>query len=99
MFEMPVLEGMVKMKAFVIRAVMPIPMVVADVLGFVDFAVYVTFRLGFSLRRLAMLRWRGYLPLIGSWHVIAHLRLLRFRSLPFGVSTFRMLRVNTRCAE
>ena len=28
--------------------------IVADVLGFIDFAVYVAFRLGFSVRRLAM---------------------------------------------
>jgi hypothetical protein len=37
------------MKAFVVRAVMPIPMVVADMLGLVDFPVYVTFHFGFPV--------------------------------------------------
>ena len=99
MFEAPVLKRMVKVKTLVVGAIVPIPMVVADVLGFIDFAVYVTFRLGFSVRRLAMRRWRRNPPLVGSWRVIARLRMLRFRPLPFGVSTFRMLRVNTRWAE
>jgi hypothetical protein len=96
MFEAPVLEGMVKMKAFVVRTVVPIPMIVADMLGFVDFAVYVMFRLGFSVRHVAM-RWRRRNPpLVGPRYVVARLRMLRFRVLRLGVSTFRMLRVNTR---
>ena len=39
MFEAPVLKRMVKVKTLVVRAIVPIPMVVADVLGLVDFAV------------------------------------------------------------
>src|SRR5258708_22640261 len=78
MFEAPVLKRMVKGKTLVVRAIVPIPMVVADVLGFVDFPVYVTFRLGFSLRRISMTRWLWNPPLRGSWRVIAQLRMLRF---------------------
>jgi len=94
MFEAPMLEGMVQMKAFVVGAVVSIPVVVADVLGFVDFAVYVMFHLGISLRNLTMGWWRGNPPLVGSRHVIARLSVL-----PFGVSTFRVLREYTRGPE
>ena len=95
----PVLEWMILMEAFVIRMVMPIPMIVADVLRLVDFPVWMTLRFRFPLRGLPMRGWRGNASLISSRHIVAGLRMLWFRALPSGVSTFRMLRVYTRGPE
>src|SRR5258708_19623850 len=81
MFKAPVLKRMVKVKTLVVRAVVPIPMVVADVLGFVEFPVYVTFRLGFSARRLPIPRGRWNPPLVRSWPVLP--RLLMLPSRPY----------------
>ena len=99
MLEAPMLEGMVNMEAFVVGVVMAIPMIVADVLRLIDFPVWMTLRFRLSLRCLPMGgRW-GNPPLVSSWHVVPRLRARRFRVLSFGVSAFRMLRVDTRGPE
>ena len=96
MLEVPMVEGMVEMKAFVIGVVVPIPTIVADVLRLIDFPVWMTLRLRFPLRTLPMGgRW-GNPPLVGPRYVVSRLRARRFRALSFGVSAFRMLRVDTR---
>jgi len=99
MLEAPMLEGMVKMKAFVVRAIMSIPTIVADVLRFVDFAVYVMLHLGISVRSITMGGRSRNPALVGSRHIIPRLGMLRFSALPFGAPTFRVLRVDTRGPE
>ena len=49
MFKPSVLEGVIHMVALVVRPVMPVPVIVADVLGSIQLSVCVAFRLGHSL--------------------------------------------------
>lgn len=99
MLEVPMLEGVVDMEALVIGVVVPIPMIVADVLRLVDFPVWMTLRFRLPLRSLPMGGCWGNPPLVGPRYVVARLRARRFRVLSFGVSAFRMLRVDPRGPE
>jgi len=82
--EAPVREGMVHVEALIVRGVVPIPMVVVDVLSFVDAALGVALALGFSVGIVPLGRSRGNMALIGARRVLTPL----LRVLP---PFFRML--------
>src|SRR6202040_417202 len=73
MLKAPMLEGMVHMKTLVIGTVVPVPMVVAHVLCFVDFAAWVALYFRPSLRSFPMRGCWGNPPLVGSRRIITRL--------------------------
>ena len=76
--EAPVLEGMVDVEALVIRGFVAVPMIVVDVLSFVDAALDITLGFGPGAGIVALGRSRGDVTLIGARSVHRVL----FRMLP-----------------
>src|SRR5260221_9577275 len=74
MFKMSVLERMVDVIPLVVRPVVPIPVIVADMLRLINLAVWMPIDFGLPSRRIAMHRRRGYMPLVRSWHIVTPLR-------------------------
>jgi hypothetical protein len=69
------LEGMIDMEAFVVRTIMAVPVIVADVLRLVNFPVCVAFDFRLGLGIVAMRR---------GWRHVSLVRARRFRVRRFG---------------
>ena len=90
--EAPVLEGVVDMKALIVRCVVAVPMVVVDVGSAVDAAIYVMFGFGLGVGIIPLGRSRRDMALIGARRVLR----VFFRVLP---PFFRVLGNSGNCYE